>query len=518
MELAKQNAFGIRLVLTSLLLGIAGDLILGSEAWGLSLPVFAAFLIGQVLLVSRVSERKLSRISIGLLAGALLFSLCFMWREAPELKLLNGLAVFSLVGLAALHATGKRLGTAPIPEFAVKALAYWAVFVADFLLLVFKDVKWAEAVKQKGLAGTSAVGRGLLIAVPLLLIFGGLLVSADASFQKFMEQFVNFDAGTVATHVFIGAACAVLTGGLLRHLFLSSEAPPVSAPPPLPFVLAPNYHQPYRSPEPFRLGTIEFGIVLGSLNLLFGLFVLVEAPYLFGGAQHVLSTAHLSFADYARRGFFELVAVVGLAIPVLLGSHALIKPESPSAERLWRSMAVIMASLLFVVMQSAVQRMRLYVDLYSLTTQRIYVLAALGWMALMLLWFLATTVRGRSDRFAFGGFASLLGMILLVNAINPDALIVRYNVAQAKPGKPIDGAYLRGLSSDATPDLIRFESKLDQPTRTELASTWLAEEKASHNQWRSWTISRREANDAIDANRPQILADSRAVVAAEIHP
>ncbi|MFI5386667.1 MAG: DUF4173 domain-containing protein [Fimbriimonadales bacterium] len=338
------------------------------------------------------------------------------------------------------------------------------------------------------------------------------------SFQKFMEQFANFDAGTVATHIFIGLACAILTGGLLRHMFLATDSPPKAGTPQLPLVLAPNYHTPYRSPEPFRLGATEFGIILGSLNLLFGLFVLVEAPYLFGGAPHVLSTAHLSYAEYARRGFFELVAVVGLAIPVLLGSHALIRPDSAAAERLWRGMSVVMVSLLFVVMQSAVQRMRLYVDLYSLTTQRIYVLAALCWMGLALLWFLATTVRGRNERFAFGGFASLLGMILFVNAINPDSLIVRYNVARAKSGKPIDGAYLRGLSADATPDLIRYESKLDQPTRTELASTWLADEKQSRGQWRSWTISRQEAYEAIDSGRPQIVEDSRAVVAAAIQP
>src|SRR4029079_6746249 len=106
---------------------------------------------------------------------------------------------------------------------------------------------------------------------------------------------------------------------------------------------------------------------LGSLNLLFGLFVLIEAPYLFGGASHILRTAHLSYADYARRGFFELVTVVALAIPVLLGSHALMKKESPRAEAIWRGMSVLMVSLLLIVMHSAVNRMSLYVDLYSLT-------------------------------------------------------------------------------------------------------------------------------------------------------
>lgn len=497
---------------TSLLLGIAGDLILSNQAWGISLPLYTGFLIAQVLLLLRMSERKISRTAIGLLFAALAFSLCFMWRDAPELKLINGFAVFALVGLAAIHATGKRLETATILDFGVKALALWAVFIADFFTLFIQDVKWAEAIKRKGLEGTSAIGRGLLIAIPLLLVFGGLLISADAAFQRFLQQFVDFDAGAAVNHVLVGLACATLTGGLLRHLFLSQEKPPMIAP--LTATGTETADRTPPAPEPFRLGATELGIVLGSLNVLFAAFVLVEVPYLFGGARHVLATEHLSYAEYARRGFFELVSVVALAIPVLLGSHALLRKETSGAQKVWKAMSVVMVSLLFIVMNSAVERMRLYVDLYSLTTLRIYVMASLGWMAMMMLWFLATTVRGRNERFAFGAFASLLGTILIANVINPDALIVRYNVAQARPGKAIDGAYLLGLSADATPELIRNEGKLTVETRAALASNWLRTEKESRGSWRSWTISSQAANDAIVAARTVLTSDASKLVAS----
>jgi hypothetical protein len=233
---------------------------------------------------------------------------------------------------------------------------------------------------------------------------------------------------------------------------------------------------------------------------------------MFGGTKHVLTTEHLSYADYARRGFFELVTVVALAIPVLLGSHALIKKGSISAERIWRSMSVLMVCLLGVVMNSAVERMRLYVFFYSLTTERIYVMASLGWMGLVLMWFLVTTVRGRSDRFAFGAFASLLGTILAVNLINPDATIVRYNVVLAKPGKAIDGAYLMTLSADAVPDLIRNSSKLDPGVYASLADRWLHDEKA-WGSWRSWTASRQAAADALNSHRADLTARAKTVVA-----
>jgi hypothetical protein len=135
-------------------------------------------------------------------------------------------------------------------------------------------------------------------------------------------------------------------------------------------------------------------------------------------------------------------------------------------------------------------------------------------MALMLLVFLATTVRGRNERFAFGAFVSLLGTIFLVNALNPDALIVRYNVAQVGPGKTIDGRYLEELSADATPELIRHVAKLDETTRSNLAASLLQQENESKGHWRSWTLSRQAANSSIGQAKEALTTEARRVVAS----
>ena len=66
------------------------------------------------------------------------------------------------------------------------------------------------------------------------------------------------------------------------------------------------------------LGIVELGIVLGLLDVLFLAFVLVQFRYLFGGAELVQVSATLTYAEYARRGFFELVAVAAL----LAADHA----------------------------------------------------------------------------------------------------------------------------------------------------------------------------------------------------
>ena len=60
-------------------------------------------------------------------------------------------------------------------------------------------------------------------------------------------------------------------------------------------------------PTALSLGIVETSVVLGLLDALFLAFVAVQVCYLFGGAERVVETAGLTYAEYARRGFFDLV-------------------------------------------------------------------------------------------------------------------------------------------------------------------------------------------------------------------
>ena len=52
----------------------------------------------------------------------------------------------------------------------------------------------------------------------------------------------------------------------------------------------------------------EWLLPLGSLVALFAAFVAVQLAVLFGGHDHVLRTAGLSYADYAHQGYGQLMA------------------------------------------------------------------------------------------------------------------------------------------------------------------------------------------------------------------
>src|SRR5262249_40205161 len=147
-------------------------------------------------------------------------------------------------------------------------------------------------------------------------------------------------------------------------------------------------------PRPrYRLGFVEVATALALLDLLFLAFVLVQFRYFFGGAVVVESSPRLTYAQYARPGFFGLVTVAALALPLLLLAHALIRDARPAQVRLFCALAGALVALLFVIMVSAVQRMRLYQREYGLTELRVYTTAFMGWLAAVFLWFCATVLR-----------------------------------------------------------------------------------------------------------------------------
>jgi hypothetical protein len=255
----------------------------------------------------------------------------------------------------------------------------------------------------------------------------------------------------------------------------------------------------------FSLGAVEVGVVLGLLNVLFACFVVVQFRYFFGGASRVMSITELTYSEYARRGFFELTWVAGLVLPLLLGVHALLRKDSPAAGRIFRALAGAQVGLLFVIMASAVARMRLYQSEYGLTELRLYTTAFMLWLGLVFVWFTWTVlVRGAREQFACGALVAAFATVALLHLVNPDAYIVRANAAHARAGRPFDAQYAVSLSADAVPAIMSVLPTLRDDERC------LVERALSHGwtsaavydeDWRAWNLARWRARRAVAAHR-----------------
>jgi hypothetical protein len=204
---------------------------------------------------------------------------------------------------------------------------------------------------------------------------------------------------------------------------------------------------------------------------------------LFGGSALVQARAHLTYAEYARHGFFELVAVSLLVLPVILAANAVVQARV----QLVRRLSAVLVALELVVAASALQRLRLYQAQFGLTELRLYATGIVIWLAFVFLWLAATTLRGRR-RFAVGAVVLGFAATAALNVVNPDAVIARTNLSRPQ----VDAAYLGGLSDDAVPTLLTRLPSLRQPLRGELARLLLAREQGGHSVL-GWNRSRARA-------------------------
>ncbi|MBV9848554.1 MAG: DUF4173 domain-containing protein [Armatimonadetes bacterium] len=457
----------------ALAMGVLGDVWLRATP-GMNVVLWTSALVGMAALLARRQGGGIGA-GRGLALPALFFAAAFAWRDSPTLRALDALALLVCLGLAAGAAAREgRLARAGFLDYARDVLASGARSAFGGLRLTFGDIRWRELPRGGETARRlTSVGVGVAVALPLLLVFGGLFASADPVFRRLVQKAFAWDFDDLLGHLEWTTLGALLVGGFLRGLFWGTAA------------------REYRRPAFLALGAVEMGVALGLLDLLFLAFVLVQLRYFFGGARLVQATTGLTYAQYARGGFFELVAVAALVLPLLLTLHGLFRSESPRGARLFRALAGLQVGLLFVIMASATQRMRLYQGEYGQTELRLYVTAFMAWLALVFVWFVLTVLRGRRERFAFGALLSAFGMIALLHALNPDAAIVRANAALARAGRPFDVDYALSLSADAVPALLAARPALPPPqaqaVTARLAAAWTPPRNPD---WRSWNWSR----------------------------
>lgn len=480
MSVSAATRLGLSLLGAGLALGVLADLVLRATPLGVNAFLFALALVAAAVWLVRREAVELEGGRAWLALPVLVFSALLVWRDSPWLVALNVFAVAVAVALATFGRAGFRLAAAGLADYARAGTNAFGGLVKGTGSLVLGEIQWNEISRGSGTRQAAAVGRGLAIAVPLLFVFGGLFVAADAVFKGFVTGLAPSDLGEPATHLLAVAVGAWASAGLLRELAVPADGP---------------FEASSRAPR-LRLGGIEVGIALALLDLLFLAFVLVQLRYLFGGEALVEARTQLTYAEYARAGFFELVAVALLVLPVILVADHVLRRDHPRHERLFRVLAAALVALLLVVMASALERMRLYQNAYGLTELRVYATGFMLWLAVVFAWTCATVLRGRRRRFAVGALVSGFAAILAINVLNPDALIARVNIERANRGADVDTSYLARLSDDAVPAIVARLPELPRAEGEQLAALLLERERS--DDWRTWNWSRARADDRRD--------------------
>jgi hypothetical protein len=232
------------------------------------------------------------------------------------------------------------------------------------------------------------------------------------------------------------------------------------------------------------------------LDILFAAFVAVQVTVLFGGQRHVLETAGLTYAEYARAGFFQLCAVGAGALAVVAGTVYLIRERTKLDDLLLRVLLGLLMGLTIVILVSALKRLSLYEATYGYTRLRLAVHATILWMAGIIGLVLIAGVRlnGRWMPVAAIGFTA--AALMTFTLLNPDAMIARHNVERFESTGVIDLEYVSGLGADAADEL----NALPEPQRG--CALERLRRRLGEDSWLSFNLSRQKARAVVATGSP----------------
>ncbi len=462
----RRAADGTALAVTAVA-AVMTDVAVRSEPDGLAGVLLVILVAGGLLLSGRVANPQ----ARALAASSVVFGVFLALRTSPWLLPFDILVIAGLLLLAASFASGGSVLDLTLPSALARAVHAVAHGLAAPGFLV--------APGRQRLSSRRAVAtiRGLALAVPLLIVLGALLASADAVFAGF---FNGWDALTPIEHAVLLVIGAWGMAGLLR---LASAGP---------------------APEPgdlgLRLGRTEATIVLGSLVALFAAFAVAQVVAASEGGRHVIETAGLTYAEYARTGFFQLLAVASITFIVLLGLRAVTEVATPGDRRRFQVLAGAAVVLTLVIVGVALSRLGLYEDAFGLTMLRLYSKVFAVWIGVAFV-LLAVALAGVGKGRAWlpsAAVATGLVALLALNVVNPEAVVVRHNVDFAERSGRFDPVYLTDLSDDAVPALVDALPRVDPAARQVMLARVCEMGSAGQapRSWWSYNASRDAADDA----------------------
>lgn len=333
------------------------------------------------------------------------------------------------------------------------------------------------------------IGFGLILAAPLLIIVLTLLASADGIFMSWLNVIptgLNGEVfGTAVMRVLAGAFIALYTFCYIWGLLFRKPKQPDA----IGFQNDPVWHVKTGKPsEPAALDPITAITVLICVNIVYMVFAAIQFTYLFGAAEGLLPDG-TAYAEYARRGFAELVLIAILNIAILLVGLHFIKSGGVWLQRIRKVLLSLLMGCTLVMLISAYSRLSLYEEAYGYTTLRLLVHGFMIFLAVLMIVSLGRIWYGR---FSLAKVYIVLAIIayVIMNYANLDVRIATNNIERYERTGVIDVSYLGMLSADAGPTLIKFYKENPELTELEEVIKQLRLEARERNHWQSWSLAK----------------------------
>lgn len=424
------------------------NLLYWKQSEGISFPITVFLVISIGFILAKIEGVKAAKSSYWLILPIAFFSIFNLFRLEPMTQFLNHAIVLVLMILLVNTLRGGLWWKYGFADYIGSFFKVCVSSVFNTFPFLQKKNDVEKVSEEKSIA--RRILSGLLIALPLLLFFSNLFSQADAVFSSKFDNILEFiDRFNLAEFIyrlfFISFISLILLGVYLHSI-------------------SKNHDEKLSSDKEKKglIGFIEIAVVQISIILLFSSFVFIQFKYFFGSQANISFTG-FTYAQYARRGFNELVTSTIITVALVMFISFYTKVKNKKQRIIISSLSTFLISLDFVLLYSAFQRLRLYENAYGFSRFRTYTHVFIICLSVFLLAIVLLEWFKKRRYYAFSILVLSMVFIASLNIINVDRLIVSKNIDHYEISGQVDNLYIISLSLDALPPLIKaYEDKPDQ--------------------------------------------------------
>lgn len=358
--------------------------------------------------------------------------------------------------------------------------------VGSAIAYVFRFTMYGPRLALRGLeekksAAIRKVLIGVAISFPLLFVIVNLLVSADQQFGNMLGTIPRWLLGLkIEEEILRTIAVSIYTLAIFGLLQVLRTKHPLPA------------EQPVQKNKMTWDSVISL-TVLTLLNIVYLLFVIVQFQYFF---SETLKEGY-TYAEFARRGFFELLFVTMLNLLIISTLVSFVDKSSKLLTLAIRGLLSLLVIFSGIMLYSAFIRLFMYEEAYGFTFARVL---AHSFMVFLLVILCYSFMRIWMERLSLVRFYIISAIIFytLVNTIQLDRFVVERNLERYSETGKIDIYYLNSLSYEGVEGLVELY-KIN-PSHSGLSELLLQRKQEllySEETWNSINISRKSAEKAL---------------------
>lgn len=449
------------ITLGSLLLAIWGVTLFFGKTIGLSMILFALPFTGFTIYILEKNKKVVNKNAKLLIIPITLLSITYCLYNNSFFNTFNIMIIPILTIIMVLDLLGENFELRfKLIEKILTVVFESISFIGENIEKIRIDIeeRFKINLDTEKSAKRKRIIRAVLITLPIVIVIIILLSSADDIFGNVFidiadyikEVFKNIKLSTIIVKLILMFICAIYFICFFDYITNRYEVDIL------------------KGKKKLEKDDFTIKMILTSLNIIYLVFCIIQIKALF------LKNVSINYADYARKGFFQLmiVSIINL-ITILIAKNY--NKNTNAKTKYINIMSVVMVLFTFIILLSSAYRMHLYESAYGYTMLRLLVYSSLFTESILLIPTIIY-ILDKPINLIKTYFTIITVVYICMNLANFEKIIAKRNIDRYFETGKLDMYYLEyATGSDAVEEIVRVLDRIDEEGNRTHAERYLSE-------------------------------------------